>query len=799
MSIDTSSKTSVKELVDEQLKQFFEKKHEATIVDDEAWNQKKNGQLYKISELYQKEYVDLIRGKLRDNFIKICGGDDNKEPSDKNKKDIEDQLIIAKKIFDERSDNLRCWKNVKRQEYEIRKFELKPGQIKLDDLMTQMADNMTFVNEDGSYVSNKNGNVSRSTYGGDEVAVGLSPYTYVIGGPRKIEREIDRVKYRDNALIHTSMPPKNYRNIVFDTRVSVLDDIKINDNRLRVFLEEGRGDLTPEERAGIKTRSKTWNRVSNNFEELGDTIHQITEWAGRGVLSSSKASDNKIYKDFLTRRNELISSMLWRVGPNAQDSSFYLKVLNKVNNALAGSDDIMDQATFQRMQKLIINEIKVEDAALKAELEAFNKKLNDMNDSMLAGLQNHVDEDDRLWKYRCLQIFLLLTPMGAFSIAGQVFSYIDPLMELIGPLFDAGKTLGEGLGDMASSDVLGPFGELVQALRLNELIQLVFEKTPILSDICEMWDFVTDNDLMQNALGAASPMQSSPMLLFAIVGLYSFFRADAEITQYQKVSAFEESQQKALEEIFKAYKKGGKSDSELEERVNKFSAKRMAIIKEINLDVKLVSFVSDPTNSDKLADLFDGLKFKIKDATGNTIDQSMSEILKSGDQKKFSEILYDVNSDAKKEALNRFLLFNAIQDSAKSTDDNLRAFSQKRSEAEKKKLCDKSIKGLNEEFIIRRAAQLNITDTQKQREIEEINKKIEDKDTDPENKKHLSEKLEKSKTELCGILEKKLIALDTKYCFDLAKTRIPNSSVAKPKATVLTKDPLFQGITAGGK
>ncbi len=788
MSIDTSSKTSVKELVDEQLKQFFEKKHEATIVDDEALNQKKNGQLYKISELYQKEYVDLIRGKLRDNFIKICGGDDNKESSDKNKKDIEDQLIIAKKIFDERSDNVRCWKNVKRQEYEIRRFELKPGQIKLDDLMTQMADNMTFINEDGSYVSNKNGNVSRSTYGGDEVAAS----TYIVGTQRKLKTEIDRVKYRDNALIHTSMPPKNYRNIVFDTRVSVLDDIKINDNRLRVFLEEGRGDLTPEERAGIKTRSKTWNRVSNNFEELGETLHQITEWAGRGVLSSSKASDNKIYKDFLTRRNELISKMLWKAGPNAQDSSFYLKVLNKVNNALDGSDDIMDQATFQRMQKLISDEIKVEDAALKAELEAFNKKLNDMNDSMLAGLQNHVDEDDRLWKYRCLQIFLLLTPMGAFSIAGQVFSYIDPLMELIGPLFDAGKTLGEGLGDMASSDVLGPFGKIVQAFRIDDGIQLFFDKTPIVNDLCEVFDFATDNDLVQNALGAASPLQFSPIALLAPAGLYSFFRADAEITQYQKVSAYQESQQKALETIFKEFEKG--KHPRLEDRVNKFSAKRMATIKEANLDAKLVSFVSDPTNSDKLDDLFDGLKFKIKDATGNTIDQSMSEILKSGDQKKVFEILYDVNSDDKKEALNRFLLFNAIQDSANSTDKNLIAFHQERSAAEKKKLCDKSIKGLNDEFITRSAEKLNITDTQKQREIEEINKKIEDKDTDSQNKKDLSEKLEKSKTELCEILEKKLLALDTKYCFDLAKTRIPNSSVAEPKATPLTNEPLFRGI-----
>jgi hypothetical protein len=811
------TKTLVKDLVDKKLQQFFDEKHEAIIEDDEDPKQKKNGQSYKISDLYQKKYVDLIKGKLRDNFIKLCGGDDNKESSDKNKKDIEDQLIIAKKIFDERSDNVRCWKNVKRQEYEIRRFELKPGEIKLDNLMTQMADNMTFVNENGDPVSNKNGNVSPSTYGGDEVEA----RTYIVGSPRKLESQIDRIKYRDNALIHTSRPSKNYRNIVFDTRVSVLDDIKINDNRLRVFLEEGRGDLTPEERADIKTRSRAWNRVSNNFEELGETFHQITEWAGRGVLSSSKASDNKIYKDFLTRRNELISNMLWKAGPNAQDGSFYLKVLNKVNNALAGSDDIMDQATFQKMQKLITDEIRVEDTVLKAELDAFNKKLNDMNDSMLKGLQNHVDEDDRLWKYRCLQIFLLLTPLGAFSIAGQVFSYIDPLMELIGPLFDAGKTLGEGLGDMASSDVLGPFGKIAEAFRINDGIQFFFDKTPIVSDLCEIFDFITDNDLAQNVLGAASPLQYSPIALLAPAGLISFFRAGAEIMQYQKISAYQEAQQKALETIFKEFEKGRESGFEkdangniiiatkdfkngkhpgLEDRVKKFSANRMAILKEANLDAELLRFVSDPDNEDKLADLFDGLKFEIKkDAVGNTAKYPMSEILeKCGDKKKFFEIFCDVNSDAKKEAMDRFLLFSAIQDSGKPFYDNLAAFHKEQErpkDDDKKKLYDKSIKVLNEKFIAESAKKLNITNAQKQREIEEISKKIEDKNTDPRDKKYLTEQLEKSKTELCKILEKELIAHDTRYLFDLAKTRIPNGAISKPKATHLTNDEhLFRGM-----
>ncbi len=804
-SLESSKSISVVELVNAKLKEFFEEEHAVTIT-DEARNQKRNGQLYKIPELYQKEYIDLIKEKLRDNFIKICG-DDKAESNAAHAIAIKEQLEIAKKIFDERSDNIRCWKNVKRQEYEIRRFELKPGQVKLGNLMTQMADNMPFVNEDGNYASNRNGVASHNIYGGDEVAVGVSPYSFIGGSKFRIESEIDRVKYRDNALIHTSMPPKAYRNIVFDTRVSVLDDIKINDNRLKVFLEEGRGDLTPEERAGIKTRNKTWNRVSNNFEEFGETIHQITEWAGRGVLSSSKASDSVTYKDFLTRRNELISNMLWKAGPNAQDSSFYLKVLNKVNSALAGSDDIMDQATFQKMQKLITDEIKVEDTAVKAELDAFNKKLNDMNDSMLAGLQEHVDEDDRLWKYRCLQIFLLLTPIGAFSIAGQVFSYIDPFMELIGPLFDAGKTLGEGLGDMASSDVLGPFGKIAEAFRIDDGIQLFFDKTPIVSNLCEIFDFLTDNDLVQNALGAASPLQFSPIALLAPAVLYSFFRADAEITQYQKISTYQESQQKALEEIFKTFEKGRKSGFEkdgkgniviatkdfkygqhagLEERVNKFSAKRMATLKEANLDAKLVSFVSDSANADKLAELFDGLQFKIKDVGCNIENYPMSKILENGGEKKFFEILHDVNSDAKKEALDRFLLFSATQDSTKSFAENLTVFRQERSDADKKKLCDKSIKDLNDEFINESAIKLNLTTSKK---LQEIYKEKEDQGIDQS----------KVKTQISELLEKQLLDIDTKYLFDLAKTKIPNGAVAEPKAMPLTKDPLFQGITVGGK
>ena len=809
---------SAAEFVDEKLKQFFEKEHAVTRA-NEAGDQKRTGQSYKIPDLYQKQYIDLIKGKLRDNFIKICGGDDKREPSEKNKEDIEDQLEIAKEIFDERNDNIRCWTNVKRQEYEIRRSELKPGQIKLDNLMTQMADNMPFGNEGGNYPKNRTGIVSNNIYGADETAVPFSPYSYIrspynyIFGSNQnhnIKSEIDKVKYRDNAVIHTLPASKNYRNIVFDTRLDILENINRNDNRLKVFLEEGRGDLTPEERAGIKTRSRAWNRISNNFEEIGEVAHKLTEWAGRGVLSSSKASDSKIYKDYLTRRNDMISKMLWKAGPNAQNHSFYLKVLEEVNKALEGSDDIMDQATFQKMQGLIAKEIKIEDSVLQAELKAFNEKLNDVNEDMLKGLDKHVKEDDRLWKYRCLQVFLLLTPLGAFSIAGQVFSYIDPLMELIGPLFDAGKSLGEGLGDMATSDVLGPLGKIAEAFRIDDGIELFFEETPIISDLCEIFDFATDNNLVQDALGAAGPLQFSPIALLAPAVLYSFFRADAEITQYQKVSAYQESQQKALDVIFKEFKKGqdvgfakdknghleivnsdnykhGKTYG-IGERVNIFVDKRMEFLKQANLDAQLVNFVTDENNAGILKDLFNGIEFNIKNEVGNIAKQSMLQIFENGGKKKFSEILYDVNSDARKEALDRFLLFNAIKEQGKSSEENLAKFYEGRSPEGKIDLCNKSIKNLNEKFIIDSAIKLKLTTKEK---IQEIGNEVIKNGLDSL----------KVKSQICGELEASLKEYDNKYLMNLAKTQVPNSQVNDPECKLLNNRSLFNqgGIKVGGK
>jgi hypothetical protein len=487
---------------------------------------------------------------------------------------------------------------------------------------------------------------------------------------------------------------------------------------------------------------------------------------GKGVFYDSNPLDHKIYKDFLARKNEFLANIIWKIGPKAQDPDFYNKVLDEINSVLGENEDVMDSTTFQKIQKLITDQVEFENSESKAKFEALNRKISDMNDSVLDNLKSHCDEGDKLWKYRCLQLLLLITPFAGI----HALSYIGPFMELMGPLFDATTSLGEALGDISSSDVLWIFGDTVEAFRIDDLIELAIDKTPVVEGVFEILNYLIDNDLTQNALGAASSLPFSPIALLMPAVLYSLFRADIETTRYQKILDFEKSQRKDLEEIFKDFKNG--EFTGLEERLKDFYGKTMTTFKEANLDEKLVSFVSDPKNANKLADLFDGLQFVIKEGPGDTINCSMLQIYEKDDKKKFSEILNDVNSDAKKEAMNRFLLFSSIEDSAKSDDENLAVFLNTRSEEEKKGLCDKKIEDFNYEYITNSAIKLKLITEERLKEIEQL--KIDQGIEETEIRAQISK-----------LLENQIIDFNAKHSLRLAKKEIPNSAVFEPKAPPL--------------
>ena len=567
---------------------------------------------HKIGELYKADRVEAIEEKL---FMLAV-----KDP-----KHFDKRIKNAEEIFDERRKHLRSLSNVGRQKYEIRKYELSPGEINVGDFISQVEKRIPIEGEKGRwrgrddrygpneanvFVLNNTQGLSHSADYGD--AVGNNSTSWRGGS----EEQIRAVQNRDTPIIHTRMPPKNYRNIVFDTEVKTLDEIKVNSERLGIFLDTGIGaPLTDQEKKKLGVRNPTLHVLSNIVESAGDLVHQTVNWAGKGIIHKSKAADDDRHKNYLQKRSALLAQMAWAMGNNSRDGAAHTRILKAMNDALEGSDDIMDQAVFAKMQTIIANEIKAEDGATKEEMEDFNKKIQELNQKMLKGLQEQVNTEDEMWKYRVLQVFLLVTPLGAFSVAGQLFNYLDPLLELIGPIFDAHTSLSEGIASMTSSKVLGPFGKIAELVHLDEGIEIVLDKTPILSELLDVVDYALDSNIVQSGIAEVSPLSSSPLVFAGIAAVNSFFRFDAELTHHKKTRTFIDEQEKTLEDEIKRFQKekeiGREKDDDrgiseadalkpknlgLKNRIKIFAEKRFAGLKESNLDSQLTQLYIKENN-----------------------------------------------------------------------------------------------------------------------------------------------------------------------------------------------------------
>jgi hypothetical protein len=445
-------------------------------------------------------------------------------------------------------------------------------------------------------------------------------------------------------------------------------------------MNRGHG-LNDEERRALKNRNRLTEGVKNSAELLGSGVKKVVDFAGKGMWSHSKASEDSRAWNYYALRNKLLSDVMMKIGPGMKDSTFYLRALNRMNEQFGVSGSgILDHEEFVRMQKFIVEEIEKEGKVNAKEMDDFNKKLQELESDMLKGLQGHVDTEDGMWKGRALQIFLLLTPLGAFS---QIFDYMEPLLELLGPLFDTNLSLGEGLGKIASSDVLNignlvfgddddfaghfgsifDFGDHIHDAHIDEAIAYLVDETPIIKEITETLKFFTDSEIFQEAIGMASPLMGSLLLKIGIGVLYSCSRAKGEIDHREKVESFTKSSNETLEKAVEQHVKDldiNTTGESLMERVSKVAEGELKIKKDINLFGKLAKFVADVAQKqDGREAIFDKIKFKTKDSSGADVTKSFGD-LDFSDERKVLEFLLK-NEGFTKDCMKEFLLFSAVQ------------------------------------------------------------------------------------------------------------------------------------------
>lgn len=256
---------------------------------------------------------------------------------------------------------------------------------------------------------------------------------------------------------------------------------------------------------------------------FSDGINYIKETALATLASSDPKKTNKYQQFSEDVMRTLLEGFKRHQNPNdAKQSELVEKWKYKIE-----SGQLLDEY----MCSMMINDLGtlIGGEGGKKYKEDANKLVSDLNGEIKkVGIK-----DEEIWKYQLLQVFAIMTPLGAFSIAGQVFNWLEPLLDIFGPILGEGG-IAQGIADASTSKQLGPFGKFAELVRFDEGVKAVLTKTPILSDVIEVASAITTSENLQLLGAEVSPaLTGSELLIMAIAGAAVVLNAGDELDHHK--------------------------------------------------------------------------------------------------------------------------------------------------------------------------------------------------------------------------------------------------------------------------
>ncbi len=252
---------------------------------------------------------------------------------------------------------------------------------------------------------------------------------------------------------------------------------------------------------------------------FSDGINYIKETALATLASSDPKKTNKYQQFSEDAMRSALEGFKRHQNPNdAKQAELIEKWKYKIE-----SGQLLDE----HMCSMMINDLGtlIGGEGGKKYKEDANKLVSDLNGEIKkVGIK-----DEEIWKYQLLQVFAIMTPLGAFSIAGQVFNWLDPLLDIFGPILGEGG-IAQGIADASTSKQLGPFGKFAELIRFDDAVKTVLTKTPILSDVIEVASAITTSENVQLLGAEVSPaLTGSELLIIGIAGAAVILNAGDEL------------------------------------------------------------------------------------------------------------------------------------------------------------------------------------------------------------------------------------------------------------------------------
>lgn len=520
---------------------------------------------------------------------------------------------------------------------------------------------------------------------------------------------------RNGIIPERTLVGQDVENLKENMRVS-LERVKLNEKNLQNFLETGKTldnpALADEQylRRGLMA-----NKIAENLgERTGNIANAIFSAPKAGAYNFKNAMlsvMSKIGTDYEHKKANRLNYDLLEVSENARfqeankkvnklfagygsDISFsnpkYLENLKFLRQAISSNSlnsnlSLADKNYLEQLIQMIDSNISlVEKQNLSRENE-FNDNFDKREERFKNDIQDIVDDKNDALKWNLLCMLVMSSPFGqALPVVGVLFSYLDILGHIVGPIFLGDGGFSQGFAQALTDErVFGPFAKLNELIRLDDGAELFFDKMPIIQEFFGkegMIDTLTRNGIFDAFMVEFSPVLTSSLAYLAVGGAYGYYRGlDYTNREYgvdtsnskQSAKSVKDSYLKDIEDLLKSQKRATKDDSKsLSQEIEKaFFNLNKKYYRENTLIEDLVELINNKNADPKIIKIFSDLEMGDK-----TPKQTLGDIIKHNQisQDDLEELYFSSDNNVKNEvSLRMAILLQKLKNNPKADIENI--------------------------------------------------------------------------------------------------------------------------------
>lgn len=536
------------------------------------------------------------------------------------------------------------------------------------------------------------------------------------GNIRNINTASKKMRDIRNGIIpERAVVGQDVENLKENMRVS-LESVRLNEKNLQHFLETGKKLDNPAlEDEEYLRRGLMANKIAKNIGEtsgnIANTIFSAPKAGAYNFGNSMLSVMSKIGTDYEHKKANRLNYDILEVSENARfqeankkvnklfagygsDISFsnpkYLENLKSLrqaisSNALNSNLSLADKNYLEQLIQMIDTNIDIAEKQNLSREHEFNDNFDKREEKFKNEIQDIVDDKNDALKWNLLCMFVMASPFGqALPVVGVLFSYLDILGHIVGPIFVGDGGFSQGFAQALTDErVFGPFAKLNELIRLDDGVELFFDKTPIIQEFFGkegMIDTLTRNGVFDVFMSEFSPVLTSSLAYVAVGGVYGYYRGlDYHNREYgpdtsnskKSAKSVKDSYLKDIEDLLKSQKRATKDDTKsLSQEIEKeFFNLNKKYYRENALIEDLVELINNKNADPKIIKIFSDLEMGDK-----TPKQTLDNIIKNNQisQDALEELYFNSDNNVKNEAsLRMAILLQKLKDNPKADIKNI--------------------------------------------------------------------------------------------------------------------------------